>query len=216
MARDTQKALGESESGPAAALRHANDLRTILALGKLAYRAASLASKPEPKVSTKQRVLQFGVPLAIAAVSWQIRPVIRLDPHAVEVEADREALVADIRERLSTNADVLLEGPDGIVARFAGRAGVLPYRTLELVRFGPDSVDLEHLGGSFDYASERFSLVAGENGRTRMEHAGEFRMRGGLIGWTFGRLAVKPVFERHVAEHMAKTAERNAVQARGA
>lgn len=208
MVRDKREVTGETGSGLAAVLKRANDLRTVLALGRLAYRAASLARKPEPKVSTKRRVVQSGVPLAIAALSSQIRPLIRLSPHAVEVEANREVLVADIRERLSTNADVLLDGPDGIVARFAGRAGPLPYRTLELVRFHPDRIDFEHLGGSFHSASESFALTNGRSGGTRMEHAGEFRMHGGLLSWPCGRFVVKPLFERHVAEHMAKTRER--------
>ncbi len=34
---------------------------------------------------------------------------------------------------------------------------------------------------------------------------GHFSMRGGLAGWLFGLLLVRPAFEKHVREHLLQT-----------
>ena len=145
------------------------------------------------------RRLVFG--LALVWLGWRIRPSLELRPYSVRVEARPEQLARELRERLGMGGEVLAEGEDSLVARFAGTAGGFRWSTLELVRFTPGRVEFEHLGGAFRSARERFTLRPEGDG-TRLEHTGRFRLPGGLLGWALGLLFVRRLFESHVAEHM--------------
>lgn len=125
---------------------------------------------------------------------------IELRPHSVEVRAPRERVAARLREKLGAG-DVLLEAGDALVARFSGTAGAFSYATVEVVSFTQDEIRFEHLGGTFAACTERF-LLGELEGRTRIVHVGEFRLRGGLVAWLLAGRAVRSGFEAHVAQHL--------------
>jgi hypothetical protein len=88
------------------------------------------------------------------------------------------------------------------VARFEDRAGIFRYETVELIRFSDQGVTFEHLRGPFRSCIERFEFVLLVDGAYAFEHRGTFVMRGGLLGWLFGVLVIRGVFDRLVASHM--------------
>lgn len=119
-------------------------------------------------------------------------------------------VVADFKQKLLEEADVESPRPDEVVARFAGRAGPFSYRTLEAVRFNDQAVTFEHLEGPFRSCAERFVVRDGPSGST-VAHEGTFTMRGGLGGWLLGVTVVRPLFERLVADELARMAARGAM-----
>ncbi|RDI74012.1 hypothetical protein Gocc_2109 [Gaiella occulta] len=122
-------------------------------------------------------------------------------PYAVVVRGDPEEVARRLRDRLATG-EVVVDGVDVLVARFAGEAGPLRYHTTELVTFSDREIAFEHLAGSFHGCHERFRFLDAGGGRTRVEHSGAFTMRGGLLGWILAVVVVRRLFESHVAEHM--------------
>src|SRR2546425_9788761 len=62
-------------------------------------------------------------------------------------------------------------------------------------------VTFEHLRGPFQSCVERFEFVPLADGAYEFEHQGTFVMRGGSLGWLFGILVIRGVFDRHVAKH---------------
>lgn len=144
------------------------------------------------------RAVSLAAGVLVAATA---RPSIVLRLHVAVVEGHPREVGDRLRARLESG-DVLVSETDALVARFAGRAGHLPFRTIELVTFSDGEVGFEHLAGSFHACREKFVLLDEGGGRTRVEHSGTFTMRGGLIGWVAGRLVVRRLFEAHVAEHM--------------
>lgn len=149
------------------------------------------------------RVRPVAWPIAAAGVvvTSYLQPVIRLRPERVEVPATAAAIAGWFRAQITEHADVIAGDGAVVVARFSGRAGRFDYRTTEVVRFVGDAVRFEHLRGPFAECDEQFTLQPGPTG-TVVEHSGHFRMRWGLPGWGLGLLAVRPAFERHVADRM--------------
>ncbi len=111
--------------------------------------------------------------------------------------------MAELRAEVDGAPNVLVRSPDSLVATFSGQAGGFRYRTVEL-GFTDRRVTFEHLSGPFQSAEESFDLVSLPDGGTALEHRGHFKMRFGLLGWIFGRLAVRRMFEALVATHMAQ------------
>ncbi len=139
--------------------------------------------------------------LGMVAISRRIpAPPITLPVHRVRLEPSPEAVLAELREDVGARA--LVQDADAVVARFAGRAGIFRYETVELVRFAERSVTFEHLHGPFRRCDERFDFVPVADGGHACEHRGTFVMRGGLLGWLLGILVIRGVFGRHVAQHM--------------
>ncbi len=62
----------------------------------------------------------------------------------------------------------------------------------------------EHLRGPFQSCVERFEFVPLADGGYALEHQGTFVMRGGWLGWLFGILVIRRVFDHLVATHMQK------------
>lgn len=145
---------------------------------------------------------------AIAARAFTVGagPPIQLRPHAIRLDRASENVLADFRAQVVNAPKVLIRSGDSLVATFAGRVGGLRYRTVELVRFSDHQVTFEHLAGPFRSAEERFDVVSLPDGSPALEHRGQFVMRFGLVGWIFGRLVVRRLFEGLVASHMAQLA----------
>ena len=145
-------------------------------------------------------VVALGAGGALVGLLWG--PVVHLRDDHVEVGATRQELLDGLREHFVDSPEHVLVADDRhVVRRFAGRAGLFPYRTVELVTFEDDSITFEHLAGLFRHCHERFQLSATVSG-TRLTHTGNFVLRGGL--WT-ALLALGPVrsaFEAHVHHHL--------------
>lgn len=103
---------------------------------------------------------------------------------------------------MSSGPDVLAAEPTRLVRRFRGRAGQFRYETVELVTFTSTGIGFEHLAGPFAQCRETFLLEPLDVGGTRVTHAGDYVLRGGLWTWPLARTAVKRAFERHVHEHL--------------
>ncbi len=87
-------------------------------------------------------------------------PPIRLRPYTLRLHRDPEKVLAELRAQLEDAPNVLVRSGDSLVASFAGRAGALRYRTVELVRFSDRQVTFEHLSGPFRSAQESFDVVS--------------------------------------------------------
>jgi hypothetical protein len=107
------------------------------------------------------------------------RPI-ELRPHRVHLARTPADTIASLRDGLGRQA-VISDG-DSVVARFTGRAALLPYETVEIVRFSERAVTFEHLLGPFRSCAESFEVVAVDDGSHALEHRGNFVMRGGLLG----------------------------------
>jgi hypothetical protein len=120
--------------------------------------------------------------------------------HWVRLEQTPVQLQAQMRGGLASR--LLVQDANAAVARFEGRAGFFRYETVELIRFSDQGVTFEHLRGPFRSCIERFNFVPLADGAYAFEHRGTFVMRGGLLGWLFGVLVIRGVFDRLVATHM--------------
>ncbi len=139
--------------------------------------------------------------LCAAAVARRIPGLpITLPVRRVRLEQTPEQMKAQMWTALASHA--LIQGADAVVARFEGRAGIFRYETVELIRFSDQGVTFEHLRGPFRSCVERFEFVPLADGAYALEHRGTFVMRGGLLGWLFGVLVIRGVFDRLVASHM--------------
>ncbi len=140
-----------------------------------------------------------------------IGPTVKLRHDEVVIPVESSLLIQTLRERFVDSPDEILAiQDDRMVRRFSGQAGPFPYRTVELVTFGPDWITFEHLSGPFSRCRERFEFLS-HSGSTTMTHTGEFRLKGGL--WT-ALLAYGPVrraFESHVRQHMLALADEPSV-----
>jgi hypothetical protein len=145
--------------------------------------------------------------VAARALTVGAGPPIRLRPYTLRLNRDPEKVLAELRAQLEYAPNVLVRSGDSLVASFAGRAGALRYRTVELVRFSDRQVTFEHLSGPFRSAQESFDVVSLPDGSPALEHRGRFAMRYGLFGWIFGRLVIRRIFEGLVASHMAQLAD---------
>ncbi len=120
--------------------------------------------------------------LAARAFTMGAGPPIRLHPHTRRLNRASAEVLAELRSRLEDAPNVLVRSGDLLVATFAGRAGALRYRTVELVRFSDRQVTFEHLAGPFQSARETFDAVSLPDGSPALEHRGQFVMRFGLFG----------------------------------
>ncbi len=148
--------------------------------------------------------------IAARALTVGAGPPIRLRPHSVRLKGAPEEVVAGLRAQFDAAPNVLVRSADSLVATFSGHAGAFRYRTVELVRFSDRRVTFEHLSGPFQSAQESFNLVSLPAGGAVLEHRGHFTMRFGLVGWVFGRLVVRRMFEALVATHMARLVNESA------
>jgi len=143
--------------------------------------------------------------LAFTSVSYvglRIVPTVEMTLDNVVISAPRDEVADWFRDRMNDGPDVLAAGPDRLVRRFRGLAGLFRYETVELVTLGRDVVTFEHLAGPFARCHESFSFASVGDGSTEVAHAGNFGLRGGLWTWPMARTAVKLAFERHVHEHL--------------
>jgi hypothetical protein len=139
--------------------------------------------------------------LCAAAVARRIPgPPITLPVRRVRLEQTPEQLRAQMRGGLASR--LLVQNANAAVARFEGRAGFFRYETVELICFSDQGVTFEHLRGPFRSCIERFNFVPLADGAYAFEHRGTFVMCGGLLGWLFGVLVIRGVFDRLVATHM--------------
>ena len=142
--------------------------------------------------------------VAVVGASAFVRPSLTLRDHTVRFPGLSPADVIDrFRARLDLHPDVVAAGDDTIVARFEGKAGPMPYRTLEVVGLETDRVTFEHLRGPFIRCDEAFEVRAAGDG-SDVTHVGSFTMRGGVVGWLLGRIWIRGLFERHVAAELTK------------
>ena|GEM_PF-1426673 len=149
-------------------------------------------------------LLLLGV-LGASAVARRIAgPRLDLPVRRVPLSQPPGQTMASLTAGLSRS--VLVRDGDAAVARFAGRAGIFRYETVELIRFSDQGVSFEHLHGPFRRCAERFDLVTLDDGSNGIEHRGYFVMRGGLLGWVLGMLVVRRVFDEHVASHLQSLA----------
>lgn len=154
--------------------------------------------------------------LTARALTAGAGPPIPLRPYTRRLHRSPEKVLAELRVQFEDAPNVLVGSTNSLVATFAGRAGALSYRTVELVRFSDRGVTFEHLSGPFRSAKESFDVVNLPDGSPALEHRGQFVMRFGLLGWTFGHLVVRKMFEDLVASHMAQLVDDNhATQAGG-
>ena len=130
-------------------------------------------------------------------------PPITLPVRRVRLEHTPEQLKAQMRDGLAPR--ILIQDANAAVAHFEGRAGIFRYTTVELIRFSDQGVTFEHLHGPFQSCFERFKFVPLVGGSFALEHQGTFVMRGGLLGWLFGILVIRGVFDRLVAAHIGNS-----------
>ncbi len=143
---------------------------------------------------------------ALATIAGlQFHPKVALRPDRVETTATADTIIELLQTRLRDSPDVLVASEDRLVRRFAGRAGVFPYRTTELVAFAPDGVTFDHLAGPFATCHERFHLRPHET-FTTLEHTGTFSLRGGLWSFMLFAAPVRSAFESHVRRHLHQLA----------
>jgi hypothetical protein len=139
--------------------------------------------------------------LCAVAVARRIPgPPITLPVRRVRLEQTPEQMTAQMRDGLASR--ILIQDANAVVAQFEGRAGIFRYETVELIRFSDQGVTFEHLRGPFQSCVERFEFVPLADGAYAFEHQGTFVMRGGSLGWLFGILVIRGVFDRLVAKHM--------------
>lgn len=149
----------------------------------------------------KRAVLPLALLASARLGARRLRPDVPLGPHDVIVPGTPD----EVRRRIEAKhraGNVLVAQDDALVARFGGSTGPFQFHTVELIRFGPEEVTYEHLGGTFLACRERFLLRAEGAGSTRIEHSGVFKLRGGLLGWLLGRLVVKRLFEDYVTREL--------------
>jgi hypothetical protein len=141
----------------------------------------------------------------VAVAGLRFRPSVTLRPDRVEIAAAPDTIIELLQARFRDGPDVVVASEDRLVRRFAGRAGLFPYRTTELIAFAPDGVTFDHLAGPFATCHERFHIHP-HGATTTLEHTGDFALRGGL--WTFALFAapVRNAFEAHVRHHLHQLA----------
>jgi len=154
----------------------------------------------EPKRRRGLGWLVLGMLGMVAITRRRPAPPVALPVRRVGLSRSLEDVVAQMREGVRPHT--LVQEADAMVARFAGRAGIFRYETVELIRFSDRSVTFEHLHGPFRRCHEQFDFVPVAGGGHACEHRGTIVMRGGLLGWLLGILVVRGIFDRHVAEHM--------------
>jgi hypothetical protein len=140
---------------------------------------------------------------AVVVATRFVRPRVGLTTDTIEVPGAPAAVAAHLRERFAEGPDVLAADRNAAVRRFAGRAGIFPYRTVELVTFAADAITFEHLRGPFASCHEVFELRPAPGG-TRVAHRGTFVLRGGLLPWAVLAIPVKRAFGAHVHEHLRR------------
>ncbi len=139
--------------------------------------------------------------LCAAAIARRIPgPPISLPVRRVRLEQTPEQRQAQMRGGLASR--LLIQDANVAVARFKGRAAMFCYETVEPIRFSDQGVTFEHLCGTFRSCIERFEFVPLADGAYALEHRGIFVMRGALLGWLFGVLVIRGVFDRLVLTHM--------------
>jgi hypothetical protein len=154
-------------------------------------------------------VLGIGVGAAMMASVMPVRPPVRLGRVVVPADVPVETLRQRLIDRLD-QADVVARGDGVTIAAFQGRAGPFPYHTLEEVRATPDGVTFRHLRGPLPRVEETIAVTPTGPRTASLVHTGTVEVRGGLVGWIFGVLVVRPVFDAHARSHLAQIADRPA------
>lgn len=106
-------------------------------------------------------------------------------------------------EVVASAGETLEERPDGAkVVRFTTELRRRQVPTTELVvAEPPDRIRYRWLEGPLPEVEEAISFKEA-GGATELVYEGRFRPGRGLIRWLYGRVVVKPVFERLVRQHL--------------
>lgn len=161
-----------------------------------------MESPPSPRSTPRCRLCRTTLGMFSAlALAWRMpAPPIALRVQRVRLARSPQIVLAQLRTDLVARA--MLQEGDVVVAAFAGTAGSFRYETVELIRFFDHAVTFEHLRGPFRRCDEVFVFLSVPGGGHACEHRGTFVMRGGILGWLFGILVVRSIFDRQVAHHM--------------
>lgn len=216
---------GEAEAGSSSAGQGAELRQTALGDGEWAWlpvRPPCLrpcrehgGAKPgclsvDQRLGNIARVAGIGLAGVAAAA---LRPPVRLAEDGVHLPLAPQDVVESFRLRMATGPDVMVAGDDALLRGFSGRAGVFPYRTVEIVRFEPTAITFEHVRGPFAMCFERFDVTV-EGAGSRLKHSGRFILRGGLLTWPLAVGPVKRAFEGHVQRHLEAMARELATSPR--
>ncbi len=100
----------------------------------------------------------------------------------------------------------LEERPDGAkVVQFSTTFRGKEVPTTELVVIEPpDHIRYEWLQGPLPEVNEIISFIDNGEG-TELVYEGDFSAGPGLINWVYGRLVVKPIFDRLVLKHLEQS-----------
>lgn len=139
---------------------------------------------------------------------------IRLKPVELHIHADRrlafQVLTAFGARQEDGGASIVLkdEGDRKLVEFHSviptrGRREAI-YRTVERVALHePDEIRFEGVEGPLDLLEDRF-LLQNVAGCTLFRYESTFGIRGGLVGWLRGQLAVRPILRRFMQKHSLK------------
>ncbi|MDE3076006.1 MAG: hypothetical protein KGJ86_11310 [Chloroflexota bacterium] len=152
-------------------------------------------------------ITRWALTLAVLAWAWarRVHAPISIPPHGVSVDGCAGEVLERVWQQFENGPNVVVHGDGRVLARFTGKAGPFSYQTAEVVSRLPDGMSFEHVGGTFYACRETFTVRDVGAGRTRIDHAGTFTMRGGLAGWLLGMLVVRRLFQDHVTEAMRRS-----------
>ena len=136
---------------------------------------------------------------------------IRLARLRVTVAAPRDLCF----EVVASAGETLEKRPDGTrVVRFTTTVGRREVQTTELVvTEAPERIRYSWLEGPLPEVDEVISFLD-TGGGTELVYEGRVRAGRGPIKWLYGRVVVKPVFERLVREHLEQAKEIAQLRAR--
>ncbi len=141
---------------------------------------------------------------------------IKLTCQTLPIRAHRELvyqLITTIgRGKLAGSKDVssriISKDGDKIVAEFYTKTRWYTVTTVEeMTLYPPERIAYRWLKGPIKYVVEEFVLREAQNGGSELVHNGEFELKMPVLGWIFGRLWVKPRFEKVVIGHMEEIKE---------
>jgi hypothetical protein len=102
------------------------------------------------------------------------------------------------------------------VVEFTTAVGDREFRTVELLTLDrPRAIHYRWLEGPLPEVRETIQFVALGDHKTRLVYHGSFSFGRGPLGWVIGRVRIRPLFERLVAEHLSqakKVAEQRAAR----
>lgn len=128
-----------------------------------------------------------------------------LREQGVVVNAPRELcfeVVAAAGRRLEKRSDTEW------IVEFMIDGGSRRIRTVELLTLDrPRAIHYRWLEGPLATVKETIGFAAIDETTTQLTYQGTFSLGMGPVGWAFGRLRIKPLFERLVGEHLQQAKE---------